>query len=157
MRFFPYPYTIPIPWQKILLRKKNLSKGMLFSDNTCIFFGCRLLVCIKNWSYTSSQNGQFAFPSQGVMEIAFHMWRKQILKINRTPTHQDISCIKIQPFFNGFRHYSQCIDYFAMNFVPQLAKKVVMVSDSPVPVAKIDTACKSNISIFRKRSRKCWY
>jgi hypothetical protein len=42
---------------------------MLFSDNTCILFGCRLLVCIENWSYTSSKNGQFAFPSQGVMEI----------------------------------------------------------------------------------------
>jgi hypothetical protein len=42
---------------------------MLFSDNTCILFGCRLLVCIESWSYTSSKNGQFAFPSQGVMEI----------------------------------------------------------------------------------------
>ena len=43
---------------------------MLFSDKTYILFGCRLLVCIENWSYTSCQNGQFAFPSQGVMEIA---------------------------------------------------------------------------------------
>ena len=42
---------------------------MLFSDNTCILFGCRLLVCIESWSYTSNKNGQFAFPSQGVMEI----------------------------------------------------------------------------------------
>ena len=40
-----------------------------------------------------------------------------------------------------------------MNFVPQLAKKEG-VSDSPVPVAKIDTACKSNISIFRKKITK---
>ena len=39
---------------------------MLFSANTYILFGCRLLVCIENWSYTSCQNGQFAFPSQGV-------------------------------------------------------------------------------------------
>ena len=38
-----------------------------------------------------------------------------------------------------------------MKFVPQLAKKGVVVSDSPVPVAKIDTACKSNISIYRKK------
>jgi hypothetical protein len=29
-----------------------------------------------------------------------------------------------------------------MNCVSQLAKKEVVVSDSPVPVAKIDTACK---------------
>ena len=77
----------------------------------------------------------------------------EILKINRTPTHQDLSCIKIQPFVNGFHHYSQYIDYFSMNFVPQLAKKEG-VSDSPVPVAKIDTACKSNISIFRKKITK---
>jgi hypothetical protein len=39
-----------------------------------------------------------------------------------------------------------------MNCVPQLAKMVV--SDSPVPVAKIDTACKSNISIFTRRITK---
>ena len=73
------------------------------------------------------------------------------------PTYQDIFCIKIQTFFNGFHHYSPYIDYFAINCVPQLAKKGVVVSDSPVPVAKIDTACKSNISILKKRSRKCWY
>jgi hypothetical protein len=30
----------------------------------------------------------------------------------------------------------------------------VVVSDSPVPVAKIDTACKSNISIFTKKITK---
>jgi uncharacterized protein (DUF1684 family) len=41
-----------------------------------------------------------------------------------------------------------------MNCVPQLAKTGVVVSDSPVPVAKIDTACKSNISIFRKKNTK---
>ena len=40
---------------------------MLFSDNTYILFGCRLLVCIENWPYTSCQNGQFAFPSQDDM------------------------------------------------------------------------------------------
>jgi hypothetical protein len=33
----------------------------------------------------------------------------------------------------------------------------VVVSDAPVPVAKIDTACKSNISILKKRCRQCWY
>jgi hypothetical protein len=77
-----------------------------------------------------------------------------ILKINRTPTHQDIFYIKIQTMFNGFHHYSQYIDYFSMNCVPQLAKTGVVVSDSPVPVAKIDTACKSNISIFRKKNTK---
>jgi len=59
-------------------------------------------------------------------------------------------------FFNGFHHYSHYIDYFSMNCVPQLAKKggSVVVSDSPVPVAKIDTACKSNISIFTKKITK---
>jgi hypothetical protein len=31
---------------------------------------------------------------------------------------------------------------------------VVVVSDSPLPVAKIDTACKSNISIFAKKITK---
>ena len=41
-----------------------------------------------------------------------------------------------------------------MNCVPQLAKTGVVVSDSPVHVAKIDTACKSNISIFRKEITK---
>jgi hypothetical protein len=45
-----------------------------------------------------------------------------ILKINRTPTHQDIFCITIQAFFDGFHHYSQYIDYFSMNCVSQLAK-----------------------------------
>jgi uncharacterized protein (DUF1684 family) len=30
----------------------------------------------------------------------------------------------------------------------------VVVSDSPVPVAKIDTACKSNISIFKKKDHE---
>ena len=52
-------------------------------------------------------------------------------------------------FFNGF-HYCNYIDYFFINCVPQLAKMGVVVSDSPVPVAKIDTACKSNISILKK-------
>ena len=49
---------------------------------------------------------------------------------------QDIFCIKIQTFFNGFHHYSPYIDYSSINCVPQLAKKGVVVSDSPVPVAK---------------------
>jgi hypothetical protein len=31
---------------------------------------------------------------------------------------------------------------------------VVVVSDSPVPVAKIDTACKSNISILIKKDHE---
>jgi hypothetical protein len=47
------------------------------------------------------------------------------------------------PFFNGFHHYSHYIDYFSINCVPQLARKgvvVVVMSDSPVPVANIDTA-----------------
>jgi hypothetical protein len=37
---------------------------------------------------------------------------------------------------------------------PQLAKKGVVVTDSPVPVAKIDTTCKSNISILKKKIPK---
>jgi hypothetical protein len=45
----------------------------------------------------------------------------------------------IQTFFNGFLHYSPYIDYSSINCVPQLAKKGVVLSDSPVPVAKIDT------------------
>ena len=32
-----------------------------------------------------------------------------------------------------------------------LQQKGVVVSDSPEPVAKIDTACKSNISILKKK------
>jgi hypothetical protein len=68
--------------------------------------------------------------------------------------HQDIFCIKIQTSFNGFHHCSHYIDYFSMNCVPQLAKRGVVVSDSPVPVAKIDTACTSNISIFTRRITK---
>jgi uncharacterized protein (DUF1684 family) len=35
-----------------------------------------------------------------------------------------------------------------------LQKGGVVVSDSPVPVAKIDTACKSNISILRKKDHE---
>jgi hypothetical protein len=58
-------------------------------------------------------------------------------KNKQDPTHQDIFCIKIQTFFNGFHHYSHYIDYFSIKCVPQLAKKRgVVVSDSPVPVAK---------------------
>jgi hypothetical protein len=30
----------------------------------------------------------------------------------------------------------------------------VVVSDSPVPLAKIDTACKSNISILKKKDHE---
>jgi hypothetical protein len=56
-------------------------------------------------------------------------------------------------FFNGFHHYSHYIDYFSINCVPQLANKRG-VSDSPVPVAKIDTAYKSNISILKKKITK---
>jgi hypothetical protein len=56
----------------------------------------------------------------------------------------------LKPFFNGFHHYSPYIDYFSINCVPQLAKRGVVMTDSPVPVAKIDTACKSNISILKK-------
>jgi hypothetical protein len=56
--------TSPVPWQKIFLRKENLRKGMLFSDNTCILFGCRLLVCIESWSYTSSKNEQLPFQAK---------------------------------------------------------------------------------------------
>jgi hypothetical protein len=37
---------------------------------------------------------------------------------------------------------------------PYFAKKGVVVSDSPVPLAKIDTACKSNISILKKKITK---
>jgi hypothetical protein len=66
----------PVPWQKIFLRKKTHRKGMLFSDNTCILFGCPLLVCIESWSYTSSKNEQFAFPSQVVMEIVCNSMNK---------------------------------------------------------------------------------
>jgi hypothetical protein len=71
-----------------------------------------------------------------------------------SPTYQVIFCIKIQTFFNGFHHYSPYIDYFSINCVPQLAKKGVVVTDSPVPVAKIDTTCKSNISILKKKIPK---
>jgi uncharacterized protein (DUF1684 family) len=35
-----------------------------------------------------------------------------------------------------------------------LQKKGVVVSDSPVPVAKIDTACKSNTSILKKKDHE---
>jgi hypothetical protein len=40
--------------------------------------------------------------------------------------------LKIQTLFNGFHHYSPYIDYFSINCVPQLAKKGVVVTDSPV-------------------------
>ena len=60
--------------------------------------------------------------------------------------------IKIQTCFNGFHQYSHYIDYFSINCVPQLAKRGV--SDSPVSVAKIDTACKSSISILIKKITK---
>jgi hypothetical protein len=65
--------------KRLNLYTKNILIGwgsclwMLFSDNTYILFGCRLLVCIENWSYTSCQNGQFAFPSHGVMEIVCYL------------------------------------------------------------------------------------
>jgi len=42
----------------------------------------------------------------------------------------------------------------SLNCVPQLAKKGVVVSDSPVRVAKIDTAYKSNISILKKKDHE---
>jgi hypothetical protein len=32
-----------------------------------------LLVSIENLSYTSCQNGQFSFPSQGAMEIVCYL------------------------------------------------------------------------------------
>jgi hypothetical protein len=44
-------------------------------------------------------------------------------QVNQSPPHQDIFCIKIQTFFNGFLHYSPYIDYSSINCVPQLAKK----------------------------------
>jgi hypothetical protein len=47
-------------------------------------------------------------------------------------------------FFNGFHHYSPYIDYFSINCVPQLAKKGVVVTDSPVPVAKIEFSMHTN-------------
>ena len=56
-------------------------------------------------------------------------------------------------FLNGFHHYSHYIAYFSINCVPQLAKKGC-VSDLPVSVAKIDTACESNISILKKKITK---
>jgi uncharacterized protein (DUF1684 family) len=47
---------------------------------------------------------------------------------------------------------SHYINYFSINCVRQLAKKGgVVLSESPVPVTKIDTACKSNISILKKK------
>jgi hypothetical protein len=68
-----YTKNILIGWRSCLFLEKKLWKGMLFSDNTYILFGCRLLVCIANWSYTSCQNGQFTLPSQGVMEIVCYL------------------------------------------------------------------------------------
>jgi hypothetical protein len=37
-----------------------------------------------------------------------------------------------------------------MNCVPQLSKREVVVSDSPVPVVKIDTACKLFVDKYEK-------
>jgi hypothetical protein len=39
-------------------------------------------------------------------------------------------------------------------YVAEFHKKRVVVSDSPVPVKKIDIACKSNISILKKKITK---
>jgi hypothetical protein len=70
---------------------------------------------------------------------------------------------RITSLFRGFFSLKQIFcqvtgeDDFNLKCVPQLAIKGVVVTDSPMPVAKIDTACKSNISILKKKSRKCWY
>jgi hypothetical protein len=46
-------------WSKdIFVEEKPLKGDVIISDNTYILFGCRLLVCIENWSYTSFQNEQ---------------------------------------------------------------------------------------------------
>ena len=58
--------------------------------------------------------------------------------------------------FNGFHHYSHYIDYFSINYVSQLANGGVVVSDSPVPVAKILHANQISRSL-QKRSRTSWY
>ena len=121
---------------------------MLFSDNACILFGCQLLACIENWSYTSTQNGQFAFPSKGVI------WRLYVNSKNKQyPNPSRYILYKDSNVFNGFHHYSHYIEYFSMNCALQPAKSGVVVSDSPVPVTKID-ACKSNISIFTRKITK---
>ena len=75
-------------------------------------------------------------------------------KNKQDPDPSSYFCIKIQTFVNGFHHYSHYINYFSINCVAQLARKGVVVSDSPVPMAKIDTACKSNISILTEKITK---
>jgi hypothetical protein len=104
-----------VPWQKIFLRKKTHRKGMLFSDNTCILFGCPLLVCIESW------------------------WKP--LK-NIWIFTQNISRWVGVLFI--FRIYN-CFLY---------KWHTTQVLDVQVPVAKIDTACKLNISIFTKKITK---
>ena len=133
--FMKFKSSSPVPWQKIFFRKEYLWKGMLFSDNTFILFGCRLLVCIENWSYTSCQNGQFAFPSQGVIYGDCMLLVKKAnvnLKNKQDPNPSTYFLYKDSNVFNGFHLYSQYIDYFSIYCVPQLAKKGdgVVVSDS---------------------------
>ena len=41
-----------------------------------------------------------------------------------------------------------------MHCVPQPSKREVVVSDSPVPVVKIDTACKSKIFDLYKKDHE---
>jgi hypothetical protein len=55
---------------------------------------------------------------------------------NRQPKSMYVLSENNIPFFNGFHHYSPYIDYSSINCVPQLAKKGVVVSDSPVPLGK---------------------
>ena len=132
---------------------------MLFSDNTFILFGCRLLVCIENWSYTSCQNGQFAFPSQGVIYGDCMLLVKKAnvnLKNKQDPNPSTYFLYKDSNVFNGFHLYSQYIDYFSIYCVPQLAKKGdgVVVSDS-----HHNRYCMQikHLDINKKRSQKCWY
>jgi hypothetical protein len=64
-----------------LSSKKSSVKGLGRLTSISSTFKLLKIVCIESWFYTSSKNGQFAFPSQGVMEIVCTSTRHSMNKM----------------------------------------------------------------------------
>ena len=141
---------LPSPLTEDFSEEKKLWKGMLFSDNTYILFGCRLLVCIANWLSELSEWTIYPSKPRCYGDCMLLVKKTNVNSKNKQdPNPSRYFLQKDSNVFNGFHHYSQYIDYFSINCVPQLQGKGRVVSDPPVQIKHLDHR--------QKKSRKCWY
>ena len=83
--------------------KKTSEKGCYSLIIHTYFLVWRLLVCIDNWSYTSCQYGQFAFPRPRCYGDCMLLVKKtNVNSKNKQDPQSRYFCIKIQTFLMVF-------------------------------------------------------